>query len=229
MAAKKSRLKRLERRVRRSFGNDISTPSKRRQALWHYYLLDHAILRTFWTNFAELAPGVYRSNQPTHKRWVQYKRDYGIEHVINLRGADDYSPYLLEQESLSQLGINLIDVQIYARKPATREEMLRLIEALKTTPKPFLLHCKSGADRAGIASVLYMHLVEGEPLAKARRHLSWRFLHLKFTMTGAVDFVLDEYERDTAENGMGFEEWVATVYDSKQVFAKFKAERGIKS
>ncbi|WP_420862619.1 fused DSP-PTPase phosphatase/NAD kinase-like protein [Algirhabdus cladophorae] len=227
MSTWKKRLKNFERRVRTSFGDDISTPKARRNAFWHYHLFDHAFLRTFWTNFAQLAPGVYRSNQPTHARWVRYKRDYDLKAVINLRGADKFSPYLFEKESLEQLGIQLIDVPIYARRPASRDEMLDLIDALKNTPKPFLLHCKSGADRAGLASVLYLHLVEGVPLAQARKQLSWRFLHLKSTMTGAVDFVLDAYEDDTAGSDMSFEDWVATTYDKTTLFNKFKAQRGI--
>ena len=32
-----------------------------------------------------------------------------------------------------------------------------------------LMHCKSGADRAGLMSVLYRHLHEGVPIEEAKR------------------------------------------------------------
>ena len=39
---------------------------------------------------------------------------------------------------------------------------------------PVLMHCKSGADRAGLMSVLYSHLHKGEPIEVAIRQLSLR-------------------------------------------------------
>jgi protein tyrosine/serine phosphatase len=220
------RLKDLERKVRTSFGDDLSTPAKRRQAFWHYHLFDHAFLRTFWTNFYELAPGVYRSNQPVHARWVKYKEKFGLKTVINLRGKDDFSPYLFERESLEQLDIELIDAKIYARRTASREELLFLIETLKTAQRPMLFHCKSGADRAGFTAALYMLVIEGKPLAEARKQLSWKYLHLRSTMTGAVDYVFDQYEIDTKGTDIGFEQWVRDTYEKKAVMANFMKSRG---
>ena len=222
----KDKLKQLERRVRTSFGDDISTPTKRRQAFWHYHLFDHAFLRTFWTNLYEIAPGVYRSNQPVHARWRRYKRRLGLKTVINLRGADKYSPYLFERESLAELDIDLIDAKIYARRTASREELLHLIQVLKTAQRPMLFHCKSGADRAGFTAALYMLLIEGKPLDEAREQLSWKYLHLRSTMTGAVDYVFDQYEMDTKGTDIGFEQWVAETYDKKTVMKNFMQSSG---
>lgn len=50
-----------ERKLRRSFGKDITDPRARRWSTFHYHVFDHAFLRTFWTNFYEIAPGVYLS------------------------------------------------------------------------------------------------------------------------------------------------------------------------
>ncbi|WP_232830769.1 tyrosine-protein phosphatase [Tropicimonas sp. IMCC34011] len=213
-------LKGIERRVRNSFGDDISTPAKRRQALVHFHLMDHAVLRLPWTNFDKVAEGVYRSNHPGPARLRRYK-EMGITTILNLRGEDRYSPWLFEKEACDALGLRLVTAKIYARKAAKRREILKLVDTLKSIDKPFLLHCKSGADRAGFAAVLYRVIVEGVPLEEARSHLSLRYLHLKWTRTGIVDHILDVYEDRNAEAPIGLEEWFRTEYDPKAIEASF--------
>ncbi|NSX54956.1 tyrosine-protein phosphatase [Parasulfitobacter algicola] len=219
-----NKLNKFERKLRRAFGDDISTPLKRAEAIAHYQLMDHAFFRFLWTNFDKVADGVFRSNQPTDWRWKAYKK-MGIKAVLNLRGPDNYSPYLFEKETLDDLGILLVDAKIYARKPPKKDELLHLINCLKTMPKPFLLHCKSGADRAGLASALYLLIVEGEPLEVARQQLSWRYLHLKFTKTGIVDHILDVFEEQTKDTGMDFETWVHQHYSRDAMKESFAAEK----
>ncbi|MEO1308812.1 MAG: protein tyrosine phosphatase, partial [Pseudomonadota bacterium] len=117
MTQLRQRLKDAERKVRSSFGDDISTPAGRWQAWAHFNLMDHAFLRVWWTNFGQVADGVYRSNHPGPKRLEKYKQ-MGIKTVLNLRGNDGYSPWLLEEEACERLGMDLVVRKIYARKPA---------------------------------------------------------------------------------------------------------------
>lgn len=109
-----TKIERAERRLRKSFGRDISTPSTRWWSTLHYQVFDHAFLRMFWTNFYEIAPGVYRSNQPSHRRLKRY-RDMGITTVVNLRGEETYAHYLFEKESCEALGLKLINAKLWAR------------------------------------------------------------------------------------------------------------------
>ncbi|MBS8224982.1 tyrosine-protein phosphatase [Vannielia litorea] len=216
-------LKSKERAIRTSFGDDISTPKARRQAKWHFNLFDHAWLRTFWTNFDKVAEGVYRSNHPSPERLKKYKA-MGITTVLNLRGQESgFSPWLFEEEACRELGLNLVVAKIYARRPATKAEMLNLIHTLKTIEKPFVMHCKSGADRAGLASVLYKLIVEKSSVEEARKHLSPRYLHLKFTKTGICDHIIDMWEADHIATGIGAEEWFLTKYDPAEVNRSFAA------
>lgn len=222
--AVQTKLKDWERRLRRSFGNDISTPWTRFTSWWHFQLFDHAFLRALWTNFDQVAPGVYRSNHPSPARLRRYKR-MGIETVLNLRGRDGDSPWLFEEEACRKLGLELEVAKIYARKPAGRAEMLHLIHLLKTLEKPFVFHCKSGADRAGLAAVMYKIIVEGAPIEEARKHLSIRYIHLKWTKTGIVDHIVDMWEADNKETAIGMEEWFATIYDPELVLESFAERR----
>lgn len=221
----KTRLDDAERRLRGAFGNDISTPSGRRAAFWHFHLMDHAFLRAFWSNMGQVAPGVWRSNQPSARRLRRYAR-MGIRSIISLRGDGMPSYHLFEAEACKKLGIDLHFASIRARAPTRREKLLHLLDLFETVEKPFLVHCKSGADRAGLASALYLMHVEGRPVEEARKELSLRYLHLKNDSTGILDYFLDAYAADNAETPMPIRRWIETRYDRKALKTAFrKGER----
>lgn len=218
----KNRFREIEHGLRRRYGRDISTPAARRRAWWHFQLLDHAFLRTVWWNWDNVAPGVWRSNQPSPGRLKAYK-DKGIRTIINLRGEAKNSPFLFEREACESLGLTLHNVTLSARKLVPRQELLDLIALMRRAEKPFVLHCKSGSDRAGFASALYLAVIEGVPIKEARKQLHWKYLHLKNDDTGILDHVFDAYETDTAEHPMPLEEWIAVRYDDKALSRDWKA------
>jgi len=220
----KSRFDAFEKRMRRSYGSDISTPQARRAAYWHFQLMDHAFLRTFWTNLDEIAPGVWRSNQPDPKRLKRY-RDMGIRTVLSLRADNASSPFLFEEEACRALGLRLETVPLQARKLVAREHLLRLLDLFETIETPFVMHCKSGSDRAGLASALYLLHIERKPLDEARKMLSWRYIHMKNSATGVLDHMLDAYEADTADAPMAIRDWIATRYDKDTLEAEFRKVR----
>ncbi|ARE39904.1 hypothetical protein RGUI_1763 [Rhodovulum sp. P5] len=220
----KSRFDQFEKKMRRSYGSDISTPAARRAAFWHFQLMDHAFLRTFWTNLDEIAPGVWRSNQPDPKRLERY-RDMGIKTVISLRADNGASPILFEQEACRDLGLTLITAPLQARKLVPADDLLAVLDLFETVERPFVMHCKSGSDRAGLASALYLLHVEGKPLAEARKMLSWRYIHLRNSPTGILDHILDAYEADTAVQPMPIKDWIATRYDKDALEAEFRQLR----
>jgi protein tyrosine/serine phosphatase len=83
------------------------------------------------------------------------------------------------------------------------------------------MHCKSGADRAGFASAIYLMVIEGQSVAEARSMLAFKYLHIKRSKTGVLGYILDLYEARAAETGIGFEDWVETEYDNEAVQAAF--------
>jgi protein tyrosine/serine phosphatase len=83
------------------------------------------------------------------------------------------------------------------------------------------MHCKSGADRAGVMSVLYQHFRKGEPIEVAVEQLSRKYLHIREGKTGVLDFFFETYLKEGAPKGLSFAEWVATDYDRAQVKARF--------
>ncbi|WP_323785543.1 fused DSP-PTPase phosphatase/NAD kinase-like protein [Thalassovita sp.] len=206
---------------------DLTNPDHRRRAMTHYNWADHAILRRRWTNFFEIAPGVYRSNQPTHERFERYAA-MGIKTVINLRGASPGRPhYLLERESCAALGIRMIDIGLHARAAPPRDNMLDLIETFRDIERPFMMHCKSGADRAGLASAVYKLVIEGAPLAEAKAMLSFKYLHIKWHTTGILDYFLDVYEARLKHGPIAFETWLRDEYDEEALTAGYRNGRKV--
>lgn len=213
--------KRFEARLSDPAGPGLDAPEGRRRHLWHFQLFDHAFLRVFWTNFAKVADGVYRSNQPSPARMRRLKAR-GIHTVLSLRGDVPLSFNLLEREAAAREGITLVSIRLHAKRLPSPETLIELERLFRTLERPFLLHCKSGSDRAGFASALYLLMIEDRPVAEAARQLDWRFLHLKTTPTGVLDHFLRVYDAARRDTGIGLMDWVRTEYDPKAVTRSFK-------
>jgi protein tyrosine/serine phosphatase len=220
----KTRLDAFDRRMRDAFDGDISTPAGRLAAFWHFQIMDHAFLRIFWTNLHQFAPGAWRSNQPDARRLRRY-RDMGIRTVLSLRRDGPASHQLFEAEACRALGLTLVNHRMHARRMARRADLLALLDLFETIEKPFVMHCKSGADRSGIASALYLLHVEGATLAEARRMLHWRFIHFRNSDSGVLDQMLDACEADMMTDPMPIRDWIATRYDPDAIEAAFRAHR----
>lgn len=218
-------LRRLESAWQRAFGNDISTPRARRVARIHLNWVDLGILRKWWTNFDRVADDVYRSNQPCPKRLAAYK-ERGIKSVLNLRGATPFSFYLFEEEACQKLGLNLVSLHFSPNKLPSRETILELEKLFKTMEKPLVLHCKSGADRAGFVSALYLLLIKGAKIEEAQRQLSFRYLHIRKSSKGILDYCLEKYRDANEKSPIGFRDWVLSVYDPDMILQEFRQSRG---
>ena len=92
-----------------------------------------------------------------------------------------------------------------------------------TLPRPFLMHCKSGADRAGLASALYLLDQCGASVGDAREMLSFRYLHLRRTATGVLDHMLDLYAARLNDGPIPVRAWIANEYDPEAVAASWAA------
>ncbi|MDP4033838.1 MAG: tyrosine-protein phosphatase [Pseudorhodobacter sp.] len=217
-------LKRLDARLRRPLAGDLSDPAMRRQANWQFQLMDHAFLRLWWSNFARVSDGVFRANQPSPARLARWHKS-GIRTVLNLRGDSRQSFHLLEREACDRLGIQLFNISLSARALPAPEKLIELEALFHSLPKPFVMHCKSGADRAGLASALYLMLIEGRPVAEATQQLHWRFLHLKSSKTGILDQFLHSYTLAYAQSGVTLMDWIRTGYDPQKITATFQGRK----
>jgi protein tyrosine/serine phosphatase len=171
-----------------------------------------------------VSPELVRTNQPSPNQLKRWK-DRGVRTVINLRGGFDGSFYALERDACQKLGLNLVDFTVTSRAVPSREKVKAAKAMFETLEYPALLHCKSGADRAGIMSVLYCHFRLGESIEEARRHLSLKYLHMEAGKTGVLDYVFARYLEDAAPKGLTFMDWVESDdYDPERIKAEFRAK-----
>lgn len=211
-------------RMSQRHGTDISTPEARRAARWHLILHDHSFLRRYWTNLHEIAPGIWRSNQPSPERLRQWHRDLGLKSVLNLRGKHRLSHWLFEEEVCRDTGMALVDHEMFAWFAPPKSEIEAVIAALTDLPRPVLFHCKSGADRTGIVAALYLALVENRPYAEIRQQVSFTYIHRDAGRTGVLDHVFRVYERDFMPKGTRFGDWIRSEdYDPQAINASYTA------
>jgi protein tyrosine/serine phosphatase len=173
-------------------------------------------------NKHRLGKDAWRAAQPAPHNIRKLARQ-GVRTILNLRGDRDCGSYYLEREECERLGIKLIDFQVRSRQAPTVEQIKGAKELFDSIEYPMLMHCKSGADRAGLMSVLYLHLREGVPLPEAQKQLSLRFGHFRQADTGILDRVFDSYLEHNAREPIAFLDWVDKVYDPVALKRSFRA------
>ena len=204
------------------FNGDL-TSAKGRAAAWIDSLfVDHAVFRTIWDNFGVVIPGrLYRINHPTPGRLARLTRRLGLVTLINLRGHRKCGSDALSREAAGRLGLIHIDMAFESRGAPHRERILRFAEIYRTLQTPALMHCKSGADRTGLAAGLVI-LFEGGTAAEAQKQLTWRFGHFSRSPTGILDAFFIHYAK-VAEGRIPFLDWVRNEYDEVALRATFRA------
>ena len=201
----------------------LATSWRRLVAWLDMLVVDHGLVRLVHPNWGEVAPGVFRSAQPTPQQLRRAVRRHGIKTVLNLRAERNCGAFVLEEEACAELGVELVNVRVRSRDVPTKELIWTLERLFRDVEKPVLMHCKSGADRTGIAGALYLLLVEGRPVAEATRQLSKRYGHIRQAKTGVLDYVFERYVRDHAGEPRAFRDWVREVYDPVAVKRDFLA------
>jgi len=68
-------------------------------------------------------------------------------------------------------------------------------------------------------------VMEGQDVNTARRMLSPRYIHLRFTKTGVLDMMLDQYEARHAATSISFEDWIDREYNATALQTAFDAGR----
>ena len=205
-------------------GFDPSTPGGRLRAYADYVWSDHAWLRLGFQNAHRVSEELVRTNQPWPFQLAAWKRR-GIRTVVNLRGRFHESYYALEAEACRRLGLTLLDFTMDSRDAPSRERVIGAKRLFETLEYPALMHCKSGADRAGVMSVLYMHFRKGRTIREALDQLHLRYLHVKQGKTGVLDYVFERYLHEGEPRGLSFLEWVMSpLYDPAGMKAQFRSE-----
>lgn len=140
----------------------------------------------FGGNFHPILAGeAYRSAQPSAADLARWTTQNGIRSVINLRGRHVGAGwYDAEVDAARGLGLQHFDFGMSAGRQLSAPEAETLIALLRDAPKPVLIHCKSGADRTGLAAALYLAQA-GHDEDRAEAQISIRYGHFSIPYTAA--------------------------------------------
>ena len=202
---------------------DLSTPEGRKRAESDYlWWGDHAVLRKLVRNRHWVDGKLMRGNQPSPAQLKELK-DQGVRTIVNLRGGDG-SFAVLERDACERLGLKLVDHVVTSREVPSRARVLGAKALFEQIEYPAFMHCKSGADRAGLMSVLYAHFHLGQPIRQAMKQLSWKYLHAKAGKTGVLDYMFERYLAEGEAKGISFIDWVnSPAYDPAAIKADFRS------
>ncbi len=210
------------------FRGELTTLSGRAGAWSDSLLMDHGIFRLFWRNFATVVPGrLYRSNHPSPLNLARAQRRYGLRTLINLRGPRNCGSDALSREAAERLDMAHVDAPFESRGAPHRDRVLRLARLFGSIEYPALIHCKSGADRAGLIAGVFL-LLHGGSAEQALAQLSWRFGHFRGSRTGVLDAFFELYRRE-GEGRVAFLDWVRDEYDEAGLRREFMAAGGLAS
>jgi protein tyrosine/serine phosphatase len=202
---------------------DLSTTRGRLATYLHHIWYDHAYLRLAFSNAHWLSDELVRANQPWPFQ-VKAWRDRGIRTIVNLRHGVD-AHHILEQEACDRYGVKQVHFVVWSREAPSREQVLGAKQLFEDLEYPVMMHCKSGADRAGVMSVLYMHFRQKKPISEAMRQLDFKFGHVRAGLTGVLDYAFEKYVREVEPLGISYEDWVKSeAYDPAAIKRDFRAQ-----
>ncbi len=183
---------------------------------------DYGFVRLLYNNRHRVSKEAWRSAQPSphHIAWAAR---HGVRTVVNLRTDQSYGTRWLEERACREHGLKLVDVVVWSRSVPPRQDLLAIRHVLETVEYPILIHCKSGADRAGLMSALVRIVRCGASVEEARGALSLKYGHIRQAETGILDYLFERYLADNARTPIEFWTWVETRYDPDEINRTFKS------
>ncbi len=201
----------------------LKGPANKTFDYFDLFFVDHHIFRAIYANRHQIAPGVWRSAQPSPAQIASLARR-GVRTIVNLRGERNCGSYRLQVEACRRHGIKLVNFPLQSRMVPTAEVIHEARKLFEEIEYPALFHCKSGADRAGLMSALLMYMKEEKPLEEAVKQLSLKYGHFRKSETGVLDYLFQRYFADSREEPITFFEWLETRYDPWEIKQEFRSK-----
>ena len=185
-----------------------------------------AVLLDRLYNLHWVTPDVARSAQPYIGFYGSFLRAHGFRAIINLRGENPTRRWW-QEEARAAKGLNLehFNVRLSSRLIPARESLIELADAFARAPRPFLLKCSGGQDRASFAAAVYLLLQGGETAREAAdgQFALWPYLHRpRRNQRWMQHFPAFAIESAGPE---AFEDWLRMRYDP-DAFADWLSRNG---
>jgi protein tyrosine/serine phosphatase len=176
----------------------------------------------FHRNFGVVAPGlVYRSAQP-EENLRSLVEDWKVASILNLRGGAASDAFYANEVRLTRAkGIDFYDFPMSATRRPRRRDLLTLIDLFQRCRYPLLIHCKSGSDRTGLASGLYLMVKSGTPPDRALDSFSLFYGHVPLFGPDRLHEPFHEYADWLENEGLThsperLRAWVENEYQSDE-------------
>lgn len=177
-----------------------------------FWLTDHGIVRKLLPNTYDIDAEMIRGGHPDRARLHKLKAR-GVKAILNLRGDFDTVSNTLEKQVCAELGLQLAFVPLRATAAPEVAPLLQTIACLRDLPRPFFVHCKSGADRTALAVVLYLVVIKGVDIGTARRQaFKLKYGHIRWSKARILHRFLDAYEAAAKRGPITLEDWIASEY-----------------
>jgi protein tyrosine phosphatase (PTP) superfamily phosphohydrolase (DUF442 family) len=209
---------------------------RRNRRLWATLFVLGCGLGSVWTfqrplfhkNFGVIDPDrVYRSAQPGPEL-AAVIRARRLGSILNLRGGSQSDTwYASEVQTTERAGVDLYDFPMSATRRPMRRELLVLVDVFTRCRYPMLIHCKSGSDRTGLASAVYLMVAKGVPPESAVGAFSVQYGHVPLLSTARLHEPFEEYAawlktRGIAHDPERFRRWVECDYRSDDPATVFR-------
>jgi protein tyrosine/serine phosphatase len=183
--------------------------------------VDHGIFRLFYLNQHSVDGHLFRAAQPWPHQIARFAK-MGGKSLVYLRGGREHGSWPLEKEAAEANGLVLTEFLARSREAPAKDMLLSSPAFFENISYPALIHCKSGADRAGFVAALYVLVHLKRPASEALEQLHAKYGHFHWSRTGILDLFFERY-RDTGEaRGIPFLEWVENHYDPEALQRDFK-------
>lgn len=149
-----------------------------------------------------IAGEFYRSGQLSGGGFSDVIERYRIKTVLNLRGESHRPWYKDEVAATERLGVRHIDFKMSALRELTLPETRKLVAIMRAAPKPLLIHCEGGADRSGLAAVLYLQQIAGVNEDIAELQLSPYYGHFGLAWLSGAHAMDESWEKFEDANGI---------------------------
>lgn len=176
-------------------------------------------VRTFFfeENLHQIAPGVYRSAQPSAAELEAMIEKLGLRTVVNLRGERGGRAWLEAERAVAAAhGLAHHSVRFSADRMPPSQRLREVVRLLDTEPRPLLLHCQGGVERSGLVGAVAVLLAGGD-LEAARAEFAPTRGYVGFIALSDLPLVIDAYAawldgRGEAHTPDRFRHWVDGVY-----------------
>jgi hypothetical protein len=88
---------------------------------------------------------------------------------------------------------------------------------------PVWMHCKAGADRAGIYATFFQHFHQQIPIEHTDQLRLWPYGHFRRSKSGRIDHFLKHYlAYRRTQPGIGLLEWAERIADRERIEREFR-------